>query len=92
MYRQVYGDKKISIGKKILDVLKQHDVDSWEKSIDHKCPIYLHSFDNWTVEEWHRLGSNLPRNLLIEVTTHPKNLTLLEYIKQATSYAHGVGL
>jgi hypothetical protein len=50
MYRSLYGDNKISIGKKILDVLKQHDIETWEKGIDNKCPVYLHSFDAWTVE------------------------------------------
>lgn len=29
MYRGIYGDRKVSIGKKILDVLKEHDVESW---------------------------------------------------------------
>lgn len=45
MYRSIYGNKKISMGKKILNVLKDKGVDTWEKGIQNKCPIYLHSFD-----------------------------------------------
>lgn len=81
MYRGLYGESKISIGKKILDVLEQHDVETWQKGIENKCPIYLQSFDAWTVQEWHRLGSNLPRNLLIDQLTSPKDKTLIDYIK-----------
>jgi hypothetical protein len=33
MYRNIYGDKKISIGRKILDVLKDHGIETWQKGI-----------------------------------------------------------
>ena len=33
MYRKVYGDKKVSIGKRALEVLKRHEIDTWQKSI-----------------------------------------------------------
>lgn len=59
MYRKIYGKKKISIGKKILNVLKDKGVDTWEKGMQNKCPIYLQSFDAQTVLEWHNEGSNL---------------------------------
>jgi hypothetical protein len=64
MYRKLYGEQK-SIGKKILDILKEEGIESWKNSINNECPIYLHSFDKFTVEEWHECGSDLPRNLLI---------------------------
>jgi hypothetical protein len=33
MYRNVYGKGKISIGRKILDVLKKKGVETWEKGV-----------------------------------------------------------
>lgn len=48
MYRKIYGQKK-SIGKKILEVLKQEGVETWQSGINNECPIYLHSFDKYTV-------------------------------------------
>lgn len=49
-----------------MEVLKKHEIDTWQKSIDNLCPVYLSSFDVETLKEWHELGSNIPRNLLIE--------------------------
>lgn len=34
MYRKIYGEKK-SIGKKILEVLKQEGVDTWQGGINN---------------------------------------------------------
>lgn len=34
----------------------------------------------------------MPRNLLIEEATHPKDRCFLQYVEEASSYAHGVGV
>ena len=94
MYRN-YRPGKISIGAKILEVLKRYDLDSWEGSVKQKCPIFLHSFDDFTVEEWHSLGTNLPLHQLVEEATLGKNgkpSSLADFAEKAAKYSHGLGV
>lgn len=94
MYRH-FRPNGISIGSKILEVLKKYNLDSWEGSIKQKCPIFLHSFDDYTVEEWYKLGTNLPLHQLVEVATLGKNgkpPNLIEFAKKASKYCHGLGV
>lgn len=79
MYRK-YRPQVKSIAEEILKVLKKYNIDSWEGGIRNHCPIFLHSFDEKSVREWHTLGTNLPRNQLLEQSTF-KDRSLVEYAK-----------
>ena len=77
MYRSRHPNKP-SIALKILEVLEKYRLHNWKDSLDRMCPIFLHSFDETTVREWHEVNSDLPRHQLLELSTmasrEPNNL------------------